>query len=204
MSTESTMRPLPILAAVALTATLAACVTINVYFPAAAAEKAADRIIEDVWGKQPGATEPQPGEPEAALDGRRIMTALADLVVPAAHAQKADIDVSSPTIQRIKASMQARHNRLKPHYDSGAVGLTSDGLVAVRAPGQVPLKERNQVNQLVAEENRDRNALYRQIAQANGHPEWEQQIRDTFAQRWAAQARRGWWYQDPGGRWVQK
>jgi hypothetical protein len=27
----------------------AACVTINIYFPAAAAEKAADKIIEEVW-----------------------------------------------------------------------------------------------------------------------------------------------------------
>jgi hypothetical protein len=34
----------------ALTGTfLAGCVTINIYFPAAAAEKAADKIIEDVW-----------------------------------------------------------------------------------------------------------------------------------------------------------
>ncbi len=28
---------------------LTACVTINIYFPAAAAEKAADKIIEEVW-----------------------------------------------------------------------------------------------------------------------------------------------------------
>lgn len=28
---------------------LASCVTINIYFPAAAAEKAADKIIEEVW-----------------------------------------------------------------------------------------------------------------------------------------------------------
>jgi predicted small lipoprotein YifL len=28
---------------------LVACVTINIYFPAAAAEKAADTIIEEVW-----------------------------------------------------------------------------------------------------------------------------------------------------------
>lgn len=28
---------------------LPACVTINIYFPAAAAEKAADRIIDEVW-----------------------------------------------------------------------------------------------------------------------------------------------------------
>jgi hypothetical protein len=28
---------------------LPACVTINIYFPAAAAEKATDKIIDDVW-----------------------------------------------------------------------------------------------------------------------------------------------------------
>ena len=40
---------------VALSLALSACVTINVYFPAAAAEKAADKIIEDVWGSEPAA-----------------------------------------------------------------------------------------------------------------------------------------------------
>lgn len=30
-------------------AALPACVTINIYFPAAAAEKAADKIIDEVW-----------------------------------------------------------------------------------------------------------------------------------------------------------
>lgn len=32
-----------------LVLTLTGCVTINIYFPAAAAEKAADRIIDEVW-----------------------------------------------------------------------------------------------------------------------------------------------------------
>jgi len=32
-----------------LLGSLSACVTINIYFPAAAAEKAADKIIDDVW-----------------------------------------------------------------------------------------------------------------------------------------------------------
>jgi len=39
-------------AAVALV--LPACVTINIYFPAAAAEKAADKIIDEVWKLQDG------------------------------------------------------------------------------------------------------------------------------------------------------
>ncbi len=33
----------------AMCLTLSACVTINIYFPAAAAEKAADKIIDEVW-----------------------------------------------------------------------------------------------------------------------------------------------------------
>lgn len=41
---------------------LAGCVTINIYFPAAAAEKAADRIIDEVWQlRDPGAT-PAPAD----------------------------------------------------------------------------------------------------------------------------------------------
>ena len=35
--------------------TLAGCVTINIYFPAAEAQKAADKIIDQVWQLKPGA-----------------------------------------------------------------------------------------------------------------------------------------------------
>lgn len=40
-------------------AILPACVTINIYFPAAAAEKAADQIIEEVWQLEDGKTKPE-------------------------------------------------------------------------------------------------------------------------------------------------
>jgi hypothetical protein len=40
---------LPLVAAALLGGAAAGCVTINIYFPAAAAEKAADKIIEEVW-----------------------------------------------------------------------------------------------------------------------------------------------------------
>jgi uncharacterized protein len=186
------------LVATALLAT--ACVTINVYFPAAAAEQAADRIIEDVWQQPPApATAPAP---RSALPAR-IALALLDFVVPPAHAQQPNIDISSPEVQRLKASLQARFAELKPFYDSGAVGLTGDGLVAVRDAAAVPLAQRNAVKRLVADENSDRVALYREIAVANGQPQWEGQIRSVFAQRWMAKANNGWWYEDAGG-WKQK
>jgi hypothetical protein len=50
------------LAAAALPIMLASCVTINIYFPAAAAEKAADKIIDEVYRLDPnkGATGEKP------------------------------------------------------------------------------------------------------------------------------------------------
>lgn len=50
------------LAVAALALPLAACVTINIYFPAAAAEKAADKIIDEVWQLQ----KDTPKKPEQA------------------------------------------------------------------------------------------------------------------------------------------
>ncbi|MCB1911593.1 MAG: hypothetical protein KDG53_06985 [Rhodocyclaceae bacterium] len=41
---------------------LSACVTINIYFPAAAAEKAADRIIDEVWQIRKDAAAPASGQ----------------------------------------------------------------------------------------------------------------------------------------------
>lgn len=174
---------------------MTACVTINVYFPAAAAERAADRIIDEVWGQQaPGESTPAAPVPESRLHElpRRVMTALLDVLLPTAEAQ-ADLDISSPAIQKITDSMSARHERLKPWYASGAVGQTGDGLIALRDAKLVPLKDRNAVNTLIAAENRDRNALYREIASANQHPEWESDIRATFARRWAERAAREGW-----------
>jgi hypothetical protein len=45
------MRPRDLAIASVLAAATAGCITINIYFPAAAAEKAADRIIDEVLGK---------------------------------------------------------------------------------------------------------------------------------------------------------
>ncbi|HLS80908.1 MAG TPA: YdbL family protein [Steroidobacter sp.] len=200
----------------ALCLALSACVTINVYFPAAAAEKAADKIIDDVWGAQqrseesPRRRDDQSSALDAPFGGRdatRVLLAAAeavlDLLIPAAHAQ-ADINVSTPPIRQLTQSMESRHSQLRKYYDSGAVGLTRDGLVQVRDQNLIPLPERNLVRKLVADENADRANLYREIAAANGHPEWEADIRSTFAARWIERASAGWWCQDSNGAWKQK
>jgi len=101
--------------------------------------------------------------------------------------------------------MRARFtSTLSKYCTSGAVGFTRDGLVAVRDAASLALADRAGVNAAVADENRDREAVYREIALANGHAEWEKQIRETFAKQWIQQARPGWYYQDASGTWKQK
>jgi uncharacterized protein YdbL (DUF1318 family) len=184
---------------------LTACVTINIYFPAAAADKAADTIIKEIQEVIPPITK----EPQAAVPYWQttvyqwIDNTLNSLVSPA-YAEGADLSIDSTEIRRIQASMKARFNTLKGFYAKGYVGITQAGLVAVKETATVPLKVRNKVTKLVAAENKDREKLYHAIADANGHPDWYQQIKSTFATRWVSNAQTGWWYQTANGRWKKK
>jgi uncharacterized protein YdbL (DUF1318 family) len=195
----------PLLAAAAML--LAACVTINVYFPAAAAQQAAAEFVDKVIGNEPGsATTPPPpkpsGTPSAFLS--RPFNPLS-LLISDAQAQEVDITIHTPAIQSIQDRMAARFGaQLQAGFDSGALGFGNDGLVVVKDASKVALKDRVALNQAVADDNRDRRAVYREVAVANGHPEWEPQIRETFARQWIASAHAGWWYQDAGGAWKKK
>ena len=195
---------------------IAACVTINVYFPAAAADKAADQFINDVTkGTSGGGSSPPPQSYFVKpAQGDVFVAALADSVgnvlnalVPAANAQDADaaLNVSSPAVTRIKQSMAARFGELEKFFASGAVGLTKDGMIDVRDINAVALPDRATVKRLVAEDNADRGQLYSEIAKASNHPEWEADIKKSFARRWVATgAKSGWYYQGDDGSWKQK
>ncbi len=212
---------MPIAAALALTA----CVTINVYFPAAEAREAAKEFVDKVIGEEAQPSTPSPATDPPAGDGggmadvrtpaqqpasRRMAFSigfdpLVLLGIGTAHAQGTpDITIKTPAIQAIQARMAARFDgTLRKHFDSGALGFTGNGEVAVRDASKIALPDRVKVNQAVAEQNRDANAVYREIAVANKHPEWESQIREVFARQWVASAKSGWWYQS-GGSWKQK
>ena len=184
-----------------------ACVTINVYFPAAEAREAAKEFVEKVIGDEvppanaPGASlaPASPRELAARIDWLSLVG------IGSAHAQsQPDITLKTPAIQAIQARMAARFDtQLRAGFDAGALGFAGDGTIVVRDASKLALKDRVATNQAVADDNRDRKAVYREVAVANGHPEWEAQIRDVFARQWIASARPGWWYES-GGSWKQK
>ena len=134
---------------------------------------------------------------------RGLWLAWALLLAGNACAQ-ANLDVNTPAISALISSMQKRNAELAAFFANGAIGLTRDGLVALREVNAVPLAQRQQVNGLIAADNQDRSALYREIARANGRPEWENDIRSTFAQRWIDKAQGGWYFQNNAGAWTRK
>jgi uncharacterized protein len=197
----------------AMLALLVGCVTINVYFPAAAAQKAADQVIGNIMGPDDQGATPAPASsvPPASSDNGASQPPLAmrmlDAVIPTASAAESqpNLDVKTPAIQAIEARMRDRfHSVLKGLLDSGAIGFTHDGDVAVHDASKIPLSQRAQANQAIAAENADRAQLYKQIADANGHPEWAQRMRESFAKQWISRARSGWYYKDASGNWKRK
>jgi uncharacterized protein len=202
------MRKLVLGLLVTLAIALVGCVTINVYFPEAAAQKAADQFIGNVLDESgqtatPPSKDPKP-EPETHNPPSAV---LLDLLIPSAQAADTapNLRIQTSTTEAIRGRMQGRiQGALGALLDSGAVGFTSDGMVAMRDAAKVPLNQRAQANATVADENRDRAALYAEVANANNHPEWVSQIRATFAKGWIEKARAGWYYQNAAGAWQKK
>ncbi len=185
---------------------LSACVTINIYFPAAQAEQAAEKIVDDILGKgqpAPAADDKGAGLGSDAYPGYAARL-LNFFIADAEAAPGPDFKVNTPEIRKLQAAMKQRNAQLKAYYRSGAIGFTRDARIAIHDAAAIPLKDRNRVNKLVAAENRDRDALYRAIAAANGQPAWEKEVRATFARTWVEKADAGWWYQDANGAWRQK
>jgi len=185
------------------------CITINIYFPAASVEKAADRIVDEVWGNQGGKPggedEKKPDIKPQSMLGNALIFALSLIGPEEAMAQEADINVTTPAIRSLKESIQNRAESLKPYMDSGNTGLSSDGLLVVRNTDGLNLKDKAAVKRLVDAENNDRNSLYKEIARANNFPpERIADIKKIFAGSWARNARNGWWIQDDGGKWKKK
>lgn len=134
----------------------------------------------------------------------RFFAALLIALLPLAAQAQANLEANTPAINTLKRSLGERHKQLAPYYASGAVGIANDGNLVLRDANAVPLPQRGAVTSLVAAENTERAGLYKEIAAANGKPEWAAEIRNTFAQRWIDKAQPGWYVQNTQGQWVKK
>ena len=185
---------------VALLLTLA-CVTVNVYFPAAEVQSAAGQIVGEVYGQAPPSSAPE-GQAEHSM----LKRTLRDMLPVAREAYAAiNIDISTPNIRALRGSLEERFKSLKPLYEKGIIGITNDGMLAIRSQEGLSLEEKANVNRLVKADNADREDLYAEIAKANNlDPATIPDIKKLFAVEWRAKAQKGWWVQKDNGEWVKK
>ncbi|MCR2829610.1 YdbL family protein [Acidithiobacillus ferrooxidans] len=214
--------------ALGLLMALSACVTVNIYFPAAAAQKLADQVVGEVYKAAakgallapvaPAVSVPAPpaAPTRSAAPASNALSmaspyhaasyllAMGFSAISGTAEAAANLDASSPGVQSARAQLEAIAAQMRPYFVSGAVGFTANGLVAIHDAAAVPLQQRAALNGLVNSNNSALSNLYQQIADANGHPEWEGQIQQTFAQAWINKAPAGYWYQSPSGQWQKK
>ena len=136
---------------------------------------------------------------------RIVFCVAAALFGGAATAQPAnEINISSPSVTTIKKSLADRFDLLRAHFETGAIGFTHDGMIALRDAKLLATESRAAVDALIGDDNQDRATLYREIARVNGRPDWEANLRKTFAERWIHRAPPGWFYRESGGKWIRK
>src|SRR6266542_6594550 len=109
---------------IAATFFISACVTVNIYFPAAAVERAAEQIVKETWGG-PGEPAKAPRKPQSTNPFSPMRTVSFNFV-DEAQAQEADINVSNPAIRALKDSIKQRSNAIKPYMDRGNIGRSEE------------------------------------------------------------------------------
>ncbi len=178
---------------------LVSCVTVNIYFPAAAIQKAADEIVDDVRKGPERKPEPKPDKTSLLNQLRFIRLG------PTEALAAVDLNVSTPAIRALRASMANRFPQLQPLYSKGAIGETNTGLVTVRDTATLSLREKADLNRLVDAENADRQALYSEIIRANNLDASKLgEVQRLFANSWREKSSPGWWIQQDTGQWVRK
>ena len=131
-------------------------------------------------------------------------TANAALIGLACAQSEPEIDIGTPAIALLRSSMANRFSQLQPHLQAGMLGLTHDGSVAFRDTARIEKNALLAIEALIIDENKDRATLYREIARANRRPEWEADLRATFAKKWISRMPAGWFYRTDKGEWIRK
>jgi uncharacterized protein YdbL (DUF1318 family) len=198
---EEKMKKPILVVSITLLLFILACVTVNINFPAAEVQNAADKIVEDIHGIQ---EEPAEGD-DVSLESmfRRTLRGLS-FFEGVAYAQ-VDIDVSTPNIRALRQSLKDRFTKIRPLLDKGVIGEGNDGMVSIRSLDGLDLKSKAGAKKLVKEENGNRKKLYAEMTKANDLPSDSlPQIKKLFANSWRKNARKGWWVQKDSGEWVKK
>eukprot|EP01022_Parablepharisma_sp_SALTPOND_P017288 TRINITY_DN2728_c0_g1_i1.p1 TRINITY_DN2728_c0_g1~~TRINITY_DN2728_c0_g1_i1.p1 ORF type:complete len:1646 (-),score=350.54 TRINITY_DN2728_c0_g1_i1:1978-6915(-) len=174
---------------------VAACVTVNIYFPTQKVDKTAEQIVDQVYGIEApegenGGTQQEQEDSSSILDTFR---SVAELFGPAvAHAQDAT-SVSNPAIRDLKNQIATHHNQLKSYYQQGAVKIGKDGMLTIANTSGLSVQQQAELKRLVRADNQARSSLYNEVAKALDISQGEVgKIQNIFAKHWRDKAPAAW------------
>lgn len=174
----------------------AACVTVNIYFPAAEIQKDAERVVKQAYGIEVE-------EGEAPGEGSWLRPDILELFGPSiAHAQDY-VNLSNAATRGLESDVTATTQALAPYFSAGNVGIDASGFAALRDKSGLDMKQVGQVNRLVAADRKLKTALYQEKAKAAGTPDKVADVQGIFAQLWQRHVAAGTWIQTGSG-WSQK
>lgn len=184
---------------------LFSCLTINIYFPEAEVQKAAEEIVDEIRKGQEDKEKKDKGsqliEMMQAMDSTRGSFSL----VPSAYAQEKATEVTTPKVRALQQSMKARFPKLRPFFVNGNVGEANDGFIKIRNESGLNLKEKATLRNLQKDENNDRKNMYAEVARAMEiKPNQISKVQKIFAAEWIKKANSGWWIQNESGEWIKK
>lgn len=115
-----------------------------------------------------------------------------------AHAQT---NKSSPRVKQIASKMKERYNAVKAVKQTGAVGESNRGLLELVEPGVITdAEKKNEVQRVIAAENDDRKALYKEVARINSDSNMTvTQVENIYAAEYRDRASSGELIQVPAG-----
>ncbi len=178
---------------------LTACVTINIYFPAAEVQKTAEDIVKDVRGAD--ATKLDKPAPETSKDTGPVSMLMG---CPEAWAAN-ELNVSNATIRTLKNRIKENYPQLRKWLAQGVLGEDHNGFIVMKNQGGLNLKARIFAKRVMEEENSSRKALYQAVAQALNIPSSQvARVGRIFAQQWQKAVPRGTWIETAPGKWVRR
>ena len=182
------------------------CLTINIYFPEAEVQKAAQEIVDEIRKEE--------DKEKKDEDKNALMTEIDPMMgsrdesfslVPSLYAQEEATQVTTPKIRALKQSLKERFPKIKPFFEKGNIGEGNDGYIKIRNETGLNLKEKSILRSMEKDENNDRKNLYAEVAKAMEIKSSQiKKIQGVFAQLWIEKANPGWWIQKESGEWMKK
>jgi uncharacterized protein YdbL (DUF1318 family) len=163
---EPSMRQVMRVTTIALIGLMVGCVVIpntfdaNINVTIRHVEQQADDFLNYVEGKSDTL--------EDLSDQTSMLQKAWIFVSPIQAAYAAETNLNSPRVKQIGAKMKQRYPEVVAIKKTGAVGETNRGLLELVKPNLITDgDEKNKVQRVIAAENEDRKALYKEIARLN-------------------------------------